>query len=1211
MPKFVPRQRKHKARARQQNGTPSHEAENGDPNALELLPTAQREREEKKRKLKHKLKGQQKISVKKQKRLDKYIDSKLKKEENLELIKKLTQTKVDTSLFRSSKKLGRVSESKREALSRALKERRAGIEVEKNDEVLLEPRRINENGNGDEDASELEEQEDNTEPSTIPVEQQINSFGSGLKRPLELDENGRPIIKKRKVAKAEKIELVTEEPEWEGFSSEDEDKDGEEHDHSESESLSNSDGNDSAATDSSHDGGELDGSGESEESNTDTDVSLDSDDKRKRKERSSAFKSWATQQRNKVIGFIPSGPITNGDIEQTATIPKVPGFVPRPKEDDPLPPELEIKTKAEVLRKAYHVTVDRSQDIQEARLALPVVAEEQKIMEAVFNNDVIVVWGATGSGKTTQVPQFLYEAGYGDPKGPTPGMIGVTQPRRVAAVSMAKRVGEELGRAKEKVSYQIRFESSVSAQTAVKFMTDGVLLREIAQDFALRKYSAIVIDEAHERSVNTDILIGMMSRIVDLRSTMSNEDPTITPLKLIIMSATLRISDFIKNERLFRKGSPPLLQAEGRQYPVTIHFSRRTQRDYLEEAFRKISRGHKKLPPGGILVFLTGQNEITTLLKRLKATFASTQGDVAKQPPVRVSSAEAPLEVDDFEFGTAGNDFGYDSDSEAEIHGLDDEDDDKEFDIGEEDDFKPDQLKVHVLPLYSQLPTQQQLRVFEKPPDGSRLIVIATNVAETSLTIPGIRYVFDCGRSKEKKYDPITGVQSFEIGWISKASASQRAGRAGRTGPGHCYRLYSSAVFERDFEEYAVPEILRAPIDGIVLQLKSMNLQHVVNFPFPTPPDRHALAKAEKMLTYLGAISLDGKVTGSGRELALYPLSPRFARMLYIGQKRNCTAYAIALIAALAVPDIFVPQNQVNFNDNSLSNDIDEEEREQHRKDFNRAQSKLSGWDRTSDALKLLTAICAFAAAPSNGREAFTTSMFLRHKALEEATQLREQLTAIVRSTRPKTIGAWEEQLPPPDKRILETLKNIVAAGFIDQVAIRADLSPTPPGEETRKPKRAIDVPYITLFLSSIGSTRTEEVARYVYIYPSSMLAHTAPKTLPKYLVYSHLSRSNPSGPISTISDTVSQTKTRLHPLTPIPESRLAELVHGTPLMEFGKPLGGIRPLPRENGYERRECTVGRSVVGEKGGQSWPLSTVRVVQRRRGTVGWVVEKVVG
>lgn len=816
-------------------------------------------------------------------------------------------------------------------------------------------------------------------------------------------------------------------------------------------------------------------------------------------------------------------------------------------------------------------------------MQLPVVAEEQKIMEAIHNNDVVVVWGATGSGKTTQVPQFLFEAGYGAPDGPTPGLIGVTQPRRVAAVSMSKRVGDELGDHGSKVAHQIRFDTTTNAKTAIKFMTDGVLLREITQDFVLSKYSAIVIDEAHERSVNTDILIGMLSRIVDLRDEMAKEDSKVKPLKLIIMSATLRISDFTENKRLFRKVPPPLLKAEGRQYTVTNHFARQTRRDYVEEMYRKVVRGHRKLPQGAMLVFLTGQGEIANLAKRLKQAFPSTQGQDAKTGKVRINPAEAPVETEDLEFGPDNNDEDNDgSDSEdSVIMGLDDDEEDKEFDIDEE---KPEDtvMNVHVLPLYSQLPTIQQMRVFEPPPEGSRLIILATNVAETSLTIPGVRYVFDCGRAKEKKYDLVTGVQSFEVSWISKASANQRAGRAGRTGPGHCYRLYSSAVFERDFEEYAAPEISRTPLEGVVLQLKSMGAP-VVNFPFPTPPDRESLQRAENLLSYLGALSPDGKVTKLGHELSLYPLNPRFARMLAMGVAQNLTAETIALVAALSVPELIIPENKLGLREppkdpdavRTEQDNIEAEERSLLRKAYNAALAKLSVNAKQSDCIKFSNAVCAYAYESNPQR--FCEDMFLNAKAIHEASQLRQQLTSIVRTHRPTAIGAYQPKLPAPSEKNINLLTQICAAGFIDQVAMRADLAPVPP-ELSRKPKTAIDVPYVTLF-SSNDSRSDDPNEKYVYLHPSTLLARTPPAKLPGYIIYSHLQRASTS-----VINGAKTPKTRMHPLTPVTRPQLINIALGTPLLEASKPKGKIADLPRANGApERRECEVEMTLLGEKG----------------------------
>ncbi|KAH7089607.1 P-loop containing nucleoside triphosphate hydrolase protein [Paraphoma chrysanthemicola] len=1235
MPKFVPRQRKHKVIARQKSSQPQQN--DAEANAEQILPAEQQEREDKKKALKEELvrESQGKISGKKKKRLDKYVDTKLKKEENLALLKKLAAHKVDTSLFQSSKKLGSGSDSKREALRRALAERKAGIDVEKNERLLFEerPRReleLEEVSESDDEPANV--QQPGSNPSTKPLHiskrtrspsesssdadeestavapstkapQTTGLFGGGLKRPLEVDDTGRPIIQVRKRRKGKDKPMVIEkEVEWEGFSSNDEEEGAEDRD--DSESAASEDGISESEDDepSQSESEEVEGSDEDEteeDSESDSETSLDEDSKAAKKEKTSAFKAWATQQRNEAIGFVPTNNLSH------AILPKPANFKPRAPEQDPLPPELETNTATDATRKAFSVTVERLPEIQDSRLQLPIVAEEQKIMEAIHNNDVVVVWGATGSGKTTQVPQFLYEAGYGAPDGPTPGMIGVTQPRRVAAVSMSKRVGDELSDHGSKVAYQIRFDTTTSAKTAVKFMTDGVLLREITQDFVLTKYSAIVIDEAHERSVNTDILIGMLSRIVDLRSQMAKEDSKVKPLKLVIMSATLRISDFTENQRLFRGLPPPLIKAEGRQYTVTNHFARRTQRDYTEEMFRKVSRGHRKLPRGGMLVFLTGQNEIAHLAKRLKQTFTSTQGYEAKTGKVIVSPAETPLEAEDIELGTKERDFedndGSDSE-DSEILGLDDEDD-REFEI---EDEKPEDtvLDVHVLPLYSQLPTNQQLRVFEPPPDGSRLIVLATNVAETSLTIPGIRYVFDCGRAKEKKYDLITGVQSFEVGWISKASANQRSGRAGRTGPGHCYRLYSSAVFERDFEEYAAPEISRTPLEGVVLQLKSMGAP-VVNFPFPTPPDRESLQKAENLLSYLGALSVDGKVTKLGQELSLYPLNPRFARMVAMGVAQGLTAETIALVAALSVPELLVPENKLGLREPTQDADairteqdnIEAEERSQMRKAYNAAQAKLSVNAKQSDCIKLSNAVCAYA-YESDSRD-FCEDMFLNAKAMHEASQLRHQLTNIVRAHRPTAISTYNPKLPAPSDRSINLLTQICAAGFIDQIAMRADLAPVPP-ELHRKPKTAIAVPYITLFTSQ--ADRTDDP--YVYLHPSSLLARTPPAKMPGYIIYSHLQRAS----ASSIQGSKTP-KTRLHPLTPITRPQIINIALNTPLLAASKPKGKIVDLAGKP--ERRECEVELSLVGEKGSQGWGLGVRRVVQRKEGVGRWVVEKVLG
>lgn len=1015
------------------------------------------------------------------------------------------------------------------------------------------------------------------------------SLGSGLKRPLETDKDGYPMIRvrkrRRKLVKAP--ERYSDSP-WEGFSSADELpilSSGESL--ADSSSIKSSTDSDGESICDSHDSNIpesiANGNGEMAARTPDPD----------RKERSLAFKAWANQQINEALGFSPTTVLENS-VRTGYTVKT------REPEHDPLPPELQI-SNLDSSRKAFSVEVKRSSEIQTARLALPVVAEEQKLMEAIFNNPSVVIWGATGSGKTTQVPQFLFEAGFGNPNSPNPGIIGVTQPRRVAAVSMAKRVSDELGEASAKVSYQIRFNSSVGDGTAIKFMTDGILLREIANDFILSKYSVIIIDEAHERTVNTDILIGMITRIIDLRESMSKDDAKIKPLKLIIMSATLRIADFMDNPNLFRHGAPPLLQAEGRQHPVTIHFARRTQRDYLDEVFHKISKGHKKLPSGGMLVFLTGQNEIHSLAVKLRKAFSYTQPDEASSYRVRLPANEAPPEIEDFDLGnaTVQQDF-----VECERN-----DEDNEFEEGDEKAFGIGEApfsfsRIHVLPLYSQLQVKDQLRVFEPAPDNSRLIVLATNVAETSLTIPGIRYVFDCGRAKEKIYDQMTGVQSFRIGWISKASASQRAGRAGRTGPGHCYRLYSSAVYERDFVEHTEPEILRMPVEGVVLQLKSMDLQHIINFPFPTPPDRQSLSRAEKLLKYLGAISTDGKITPVGRELSFYPLSPRLSKMLLIGHQHECMPYTIALVSALAVQDIFIPEHQLDLSFSGQSPDaiytnadrLADEARERKRKDYVIAQRQLSKSSPTSDALKLLSTVCAYAYAsePSS----FCSQMFLNCKSLDEVSSLRKQLSTIVLTIHPTLFPKYTPRLPPPSPSQLKALQQILAAAFIDQIAVRADLSPSPP-DMPRKPSRATDVPYLPLFPAHVGRS-PDLIDIAVFIHPSSVLAHLSCKDLPQYIVYSHLQQGTPA-----IISGSANPKIRMHALVAISGKQIEALARGTPLLRYGKPIG--RPV-EESG--RRECWVIPELVGEKGRDGWPLPAVKVLQRKDAREGWIVEKMI-
>ncbi|KAG8669677.1 putative ATP-dependent RNA helicase DHR1 [Fusarium poae] len=1218
MSKYVPRQRKHKVLARERaKENAQHEVQ--DTNQDELLPTAKADREAKKAQLKAELRQEgAKMSGKKAKRLEKYIEGKLRKDENRELLAKLAEQQVDTSLFSSSRSMGHGRETKKEALRRAMREEKAGLEggKEEREKILFEKRKdmdVDESDSSDESDAPEEKPNPSKTTASAPAPQELSgskpasapTIGSGLKRPLDVDDEGKPVIQKRQkrggvkskfsIAPAEAPRSESEDSdsdasdsrsgsdEWNGFSDDEASKktrDEQRHQNREGEEEEDEDEDESS-----------EGSDEEEDEESDDDSDEDMEDGFENKaQRSSAFKAWAHQARNQALGY--------QSIEGTTTnleIPKPDNFVPRAPEHDPLPMELQPTQNTD--RKVYSVSVTRTPEIQEARLKLPVVSEEQRIMEAIHNHNIVVICGSTGSGKTTQIPQFLYESGYGSPDSPTPGLIGITQPRRVAAVSMSKRVAEELGDKSGAVAYQIRFEGTVKPETSIKFMTDGVLMREVAQDITLKKYSAIIIDEAHERSANTDILIGMLSRVIKLRAELAVENATMKPLKLIIMSATLRVEDMTMNPTLFAT-PPPVLEVEGRQHKVVEHFSKRTQHDYVDEAFRKISRGHKKLPPGDILVFLTGRNEILQLSKQLKTAFGGPKS--ADGPKVQINANDAPLEVEDIEFGDVDDRNGDgDGDDFDEIITDDENEDEDEFKIEEDQEAAP--LKMRVLPLYSLLPTREQMRVFEPAPEGTRNIILATNVAETSLTIPGIRYVFDCGRSKERQYDRLSGVQSYGIGWISKASARQRSGRAGRTGPGHCYRLYSSAVYERDFPEFTDPELLRMPLEGIVIQLKAMNLQNVVNFPFPTPPDRRALAKAEKLLTYLSAVDSNGKVTLIGQTMSVFPLSPRFARILLVGHLHDCIQYTIALVAGLSVAEIFLPENQAipqlaEKDDHAIrtTSDVQAESHQANvRKLFNEVHKNFCYLDDKSDAMKILQVVAEFAHDPT---EKWCEDHFVRFKVLKEAQQLRRQITELLRVNVPAFANlTYQDQLDAPTPKQVAALKQMVAQGFVDQVAIRADLTPNPP-EHYRKPRRSIDVPYVPLM--PIHTGEDVESDRSVYIHPTSPLAHISIQECPDYIVYSQLQRA------TQLVDSTKRPKTRMHALTDVTGGQLSMMAKNTPLITYSKPMKVLKT----EGATVRECIVVPYLRAEgTGGQGWPLPAKKVKQRRVPDKGWVVE----
>ncbi|KAG1882630.1 P-loop containing nucleoside triphosphate hydrolase protein [Suillus subluteus] len=1138
-----------------------------DPNAaiLEHKSLEDKERDRKERLVRElAAQSESKVSRQKRKRLEKYVEKKLRKEERLVIFEKLAQTQAQTSSLdlQSSSTLGTGATS----TARERQEKLEDKEVRRAMEGQPNKRRrrhndftVHEHGYSEDESDAMDgvdfvektdktsEQHDEHEgpvtkeffadpPTASTVSQpalSVFTVGGALKRNPDGSVVA-PLVVNKKSAKSR---MKASFPSWKrrvpptGIS--------------EQESDSSFDSSDSA----------YDTDEEQENENREGEISaVGSDGEEERPlpaKKRLGFKDWAVTQLNTAKGHdITEGTPPSLETEYPAAPPhkKRKSISSQPNSmRGPLGEDLKLPSTsfAECMTKTQEtfskpssrgiksVSIIRPLDIQESRMQLPIIAEEQPIMETIMFNPVVIICGETGSGKTTQVPQFLYEAGFGDPTGGNPGMIGVTQPRRVAAMSMASRVARELSLTSSRVSYQIRYDATVSPSTTIKFMTDGVLLRELATDFLLLKYSVIIIDEAHERSMNTDILIGVLSRVIKLREKMWKEGTEGTrPLRLIIMSATLRVGDFAENQTLF-SSPPPVINVDARQHPVTIHFNRRTSTDYVREAVKKAAKIHARLPPGGILIFLTGQNEIQGVCKKLEARYGRKALEarkrrrqvvqassifaesVASEVPCPVALPHADIEAEDIEFGVHEQELALDVDgdlAEEDPEGLDSDDEDgvnAELGI----DIEECDVPMRVVPLYSLLPSEKQMRVFDAPPAGYRLVVVSTNVAETSLTIPNIRYVIDCGRAKERHYDMASGIQSFQVSWISKASAAQRAGRAGRTGPGHCYRLYSSALYEHYFESFSQPEILRTPIEGVVLQMKSMNIDAVVNFPFPTSPDRQVLKKVETVLTRLGALSsaplvsqagvsmstIGGQVTSLGKAMSLFPLSPRFSRMLVGSQQHGCLPYVISIVAAMSVGDPFLREEGLDADSESDGDDeglghiknasvrAKEARKTRRRTFFESQQVHGSLGNFNSDIFRFLSVVGAY--EYSGGGHQFCKAHFVRPKAMEEIHKLRVQLSSIAEANFQNAEVGFKKNIRPPNDTQLKAIRQLLAAAFIDQVAVRKDLIQK--SASGGKFSTAKGVPY-----AAVG------VSGDVFIHPTSVLANRPP---PDYLVFSEV----------------------------------------------------------------------------------------------------------
>ena len=556
-------------------------------------------------------------------------------------------------------------------------------------------------------------------------------------------------------------------------------------------------------------------------------------------------------------------------------------------------------------------------------------------------SQILVFVGETGSGKTTQIPQFVL---FDDLPHIQRKLVACTQPRRVAAMSVAQRVANEMDvKLGDEVGYSIRFEDVTSQKTILKYMTDGMLLREAMNDHNLQRYSTIILDEAHERTLATDILMGLLKEVAIRRP----------DLKIVIMSATL---DAQKFQTYFNDA--PLLAVPGRTHPVEIFYTPEPERDYVEAALRTVLQIHATEPEGDILLFLTGEEEIEDACRKIS------------------------LESDEMI---------------------------READAG----------PMKVYPLYGTLPPAMQQRIFDPAPParrpGGRLgrkCIVATNIAETSLTIDGIVYVVDPGFSKQKVYNPRIRVESLLVSPISKASAQQRAGRAGRTRPGKCFRLYTEGAFKKELIEQTYPEVLRSNLASTVLELKKLGIDDLVHFDFMDPPAPETMMRALEELNYLACLDDEGNLTTLGKLASEFPLDPALAVMLISSPEFYCSNEILSLTALLSVPQIFVRPVSARKRADDMKNLFAHPD---------------------GDHLTMLNVYHAFKSpqAQENPKQ-WCHDHFLSLRALQSADNVRLQLKRIMEREELDLVST-----PFEDKKYYENIRRALVAGFFMQVAKR------------------------------------------------------------------------------------------------------------------------------------------------------------------------------
>ncbi|GMF43743.1 unnamed protein product [Phytophthora fragariaefolia] len=693
---------------------------------------------------------------------------------------------------------------------------------------------------------------------------------------------------------------------------------------------------------------------------------------------------------------------------------------------------------------------------------LPALAHREELLAALTASQVVVCVGETGSGKTTQIPQFLHAAGgytgainrRGDDHdtcdaAASAQCVAVTQPRRVATVSVAQRVAEEMGTCvggHGLLGYAIRFESRCSDRTRLKFLTDGVLVRECLTDPLLTKYSVVVLDEAHERSIHTDVLFGLLKQVLKQRP----------EFRVLITSATLdadRFAEFFGERESGERGDKkkktlevkpcPVVKIPGRVFPVDIFHSKQRQimghrgplSTYVRAAVETTIQIHNSEEPGHILVFLTGQREIEDACAQIRALYREQQ------------------------------------------------------------ETRSGEMDLRVLPLYGALQGRRQREIFDAVPmERVRKVIVATNIAETSLTIDGVRYVVDCGFTKQKVYNPVQQIESLVIVPISKVSAQQRAGRAGRTAPGKCYRLYNKASYEEMVQE-TVPEIQRSNLANTVLYLKLLGIRDVLGFPYLDPPDEDSLLDALKQLYVLGALDgTNGDITPLGKLMASFPLEPKLSRALMESLLLDCSREMTEVVAVLSVENIFV-ETRPRCHKRRQHDECDDEDDRGSGLDWEQrmlALKKEGLFHRDGDQLTYRLILKEFETASHKAQghrrdlERWCEDRHVRLRALAMAGSIIKQLRDIIDSLSRRDLEAVKEAMLGSAIRqtlsLDDRLRQSLCAGFFMNAARRCTLG--------------------TVYRLMFDEEDDNKGARLVQFHPLSVMCYSAP---PEYCIYQEL----------------------------------------------------------------------------------------------------------